>query len=169
MMHAVTFHPMPIRNMTLTANLGSGSCNSNTASCCAGSEFERVWRSVKGDATLQQHYLCLLQPAGLPALFKSSLTPAVLAAVVRSSLCSIMSKTAAETAQQDSAGEPSLTCEWVQLLEGFKSVPRFTMAALGLPGKQKAELTALWDGAVSASKGGFDAGRLTDLRKCYRL
>lgn len=141
---------------------------SKIAPRCAGAEFERVWRSLKGDTALQQRYLCLLQPAALTTLFKSSLTSALLADVVRSSLSSMVT-TAAEGAQLDSAGGHGSTCDWVQLLESFQAVSRFTMAALGLPSKQKAELSALWDGAVSAKGAGANAERLTALRKCYRL
>ncbi|KAF5833987.1 hypothetical protein DUNSADRAFT_9513 [Dunaliella salina] len=49
-------------------------------------EFEAVWRSLKGDQGLQARYLGVIPPESLPNVFKASLTPQLLAGILRSLL-----------------------------------------------------------------------------------
>ena len=52
----------------------------------AGTEFEKVWRGLKGDVPGQAAYLHLLNPSALPAIFKTSLTGSLLASIVDAAL-----------------------------------------------------------------------------------
>ena len=51
-----------------------------------GTEFEKVWRGLKGDVKSQASYIRLLDPTALPAIFKTSLTGTLLASIVNAAL-----------------------------------------------------------------------------------
>ena len=120
----------------------------------AGTEFDLVWKTLKGQPETQAAYIQLLDPAGLPALFKQSLTPAVL-----SSLLSVCLQTA--------ASKPDKAPAAVKLLDGLTKVPRFEMTAMCLPNREKAGLRLQWDAASASDPA--TASQLEALRTKYRL
>ena len=120
----------------------------------AGTEFDLVWKTLKGQPETQAAYIQLLDPVGLPALLKQSLTPAVL-----SSLLSVCLQTA--------ASKPDNAPDAVKLLEGLTKVPRFEMTAMCLPNREKAGLRLQWD-AAAASEPAI-APQLGALRAKYKL
>ena len=120
----------------------------------AGTEFDLVWKTLKGQPEMQAAYIQLLDPAGLPALFKQSLTPVVL-----SSLLSVCLQTA--------ASKPDKAPAAVKLLEGLTKVPRFEMTAMCLPNREKAGIRLQWEAAAASDPA--SAPQLAALRTKYRL
>ncbi len=120
----------------------------------AGTEFDLVWKTLKGQPETQAAYIQLLDPAGLPALFKQSLTPAVLSSLLSVCLQTIASK-------------PDKAPAAVQLLEGLTKVSRFEMTAMCLPKREKADLRLQWDAATASDAA--VAPQLGALRTKYRL
>lgn len=51
-----------------------------------GTDFEKVWRGLKGDLPSQKAYLHLLNPTALTPLFKTSLTGPLLASIISAAL-----------------------------------------------------------------------------------
>jgi hypothetical protein len=115
-------------------------------------EFEASWRSLKGDLTAQASYLSLLQPESLPHVFKSSLTPGVLAGILRTLLTTLVHAAGGDTQGQglDAQALSSLApAHALALLAGLGSVPRIEMAAMCIPGKERSEFTRLWGSTVA--------------------
>lgn len=74
-----------------------------------------------------------------------------------------------EVSGADSTDE--LKAHFAGLLRHLAKVPRFDMAAMCLPARDKAALGALWDAAaarLAAAQGGGDADVAT-LRRAYKL
>ncbi|KAF8069556.1 RPAP3 [Scenedesmus sp. PABB004] len=129
-------------------------------------EFEAAWRSLRGDAALQARYLGLLQPAALPALFKSTLTAPVLVGILTAALGAVAAAAGAPQPQpQPGALAPEAAVALVAALPG---VPRFGMAAMCIGRADKDALRALWDGAAAAAGPGLQA-QLAAARPKFRL
>ena len=136
--------------------------------CRAGQEYERTWRSFKGALPLQRAYLQLLDPAAVPAVFKSSLTPALLGESV---LCILTSIAAPSGGPEDGdAGAKAAEAQsdsrhrWIRLLEGFSAVPRFGMMKIAIPSATKAKLRSAWEAATTAVAGSVDVQELARLQ-----
>lgn len=79
-----------------------------------------------------------MDPGTLAAVFKQSLTAGLLAGMLRSALPAAV------------PGGPS----WpLALISGLPNVPRFDMALMCLPGKEKTALKGLWDAALERASG----------------
>ena len=90
-----------------------------------------------------------------------AVNPQVLAAFTRTALT--------EVAASNSAEDSSTHC--VGLLKHLAKVPRFDMAAMCLPARDKAALGALWDAAaerLAAAQGEGDDD-MASLRRAYKL
>ena len=105
---------------------------------------------------MQQAYLQLLDPAAIPSLFKSSLTPALLG---ETALC-VLKSTAAH-------GED--LSRWLQLLDSFAATPRFGMVKLAMPAATMKELSAAWEAAEAAVAGTRNADQLAAIKSAYGL
>lgn len=126
---------------------------------CAGVEFEKGWRGLKGQPQHQAAYLLALPPTALPTLLQQALTPALLAAAASSLLQHGLTQ-APESA--------------MALLEALPSVPRFGLNLLSVPQRQRSELAQAWDGAAAAAacgSGGVSdlAERLAEARQVWKL
>ena len=157
--------------LCLLYNQCKGSCNDTLVCLCAGQEFERNWRTFKGALPLQQAYLQLLDPAALPAVFKSSLTPALLGDCV---LC-LLKGIAAPIANAENGIAEAAEAQihdahgCVRLLEGFASVPRFSMMKIAISSAQKAAIRSAWEDAATAVAESADAPQFARLQKLYGL
>lgn len=78
--------------MTLSKMVAQEMLSSSEALFIAGTEFEKIWRGLKGDVKSQAAYLQLLDPSKLPSLFKTSLTGSLLASIVTAALHSVVSQ-----------------------------------------------------------------------------
>ena len=128
-------------------------------------EFESAWRGMCGVQAQEASYLKLLEPDQLPAIFKSSLTPQVLSALLRTILAE-----AASGASSSGVEAPAAVSHWAQLLLNLSKVPRFDMTVMCLPSRDKAVLRPLWDeaaGGLALALGGD--GAEDRLKKAYRL
>ena len=141
-------------------------------------EFESTWRGLGGDHIQEAAYLRLFVPDQLPSIFKSSLTPQVLSALVRTSLTAAVTSI---TKDGPESSHPPASCpaptsvgsdvNWGLLLYYLTRVPRFDMTAMCLPSKDKEALRILWDqaeGVLALGLGGMDVD-MAGLRKAYRL
>ncbi len=105
---------------------------------------------------MQQAYLELLDPAAVPSLFKSSLTPALLGETMLWILKSIAAR----------GGELN---RWLLLMDSFAATPRFSMVKLAIPSAQKKELRSAWAAAEIAIAGTADADHLAKSRTVFGL
>ena len=117
-------------------------------------EFEKVWKSLGSDAQARAGYLALLDPLGLPGLFRHSLT----AQLLRGMLSALLAGMAAG----------GCTAHALALLAALPRVPRFDMMLMCLPARAKGELASQWD-AAAASLQPDAAARLQELRVAYKL
>eukprot|EP00887_Chlorella_sp_A99_P007556 scaffold28.g7556.t1 len=148
----------------------------------AGVEFERAWRSLRGDPARQAQYLLLLPPSQLPAVLRQALTPPLLADALRA-LLGLLAAPPGGTEGADGADAGTRVqhhAAAVALLEGLPAVPRFDVNLLSLPPRDKAAIAAAWDaaacGAAAADAAAGAAGpagalseRLVALRARYKL
>jgi len=118
-------------------------------------EFEVLWRACKGDLERQAAVLATLTPASLPDIFKSSLTPAVLAGVAQTALA-----TCAASVEQTRA---------LAYLAAMTRVDRFGMNAMLVSGPAKSTLRGAWDAAAAALEVDSFQAELAELRKLYRV
>ena len=149
-------------------------------------EFESAWRSLRGSPDQEASYLRLLIPEQLPSIFKSSLTPQVLTALLRAALTAASSASAASAALEDGSSSgvpasippPDLASSskggdphWGRLLLHLSQVPRFGMTVMCLSSKDKEVLRVLWDQAVGVLALGLRGAGVDTvaLRKSYRL
>ncbi|CAI5952675.1 unnamed protein product, partial [Closterium sp. NIES-64] len=96
-----------------------------------------------------------LPPARLSTIFKDSLSPPLLAAVLSIILSTLFSTDAPAT---------------VALLSAFPSVPRFPILLVCVPPNDKQRLSTLWDEALSASTPATATyTTLQQLRSAYKL
>lgn len=126
-------------------------------------EFEAAWRGFGTDMAAQQAYLALLEPAVLPAVFKSSLTPQLLSAMLRALLAQLGSGIAPSDA--------GAALHAVALLDGLTAVPRFDMTLMCVPGKEKKELREMAATAQErlCTAAPAAAERMTAVRRKYKL
>ncbi|CAD7700359.1 unnamed protein product, partial [Ostreobium quekettii] len=117
-------------------------------------EFELAWRGFKGNHSLQAAYLCRVDPDSLAALFKTSLTPTMCAAIIGTALGQLGS---------DGSQGP-----WLCILEGLTQVPRFGMVAMLIGRKERGELKTAW-GEAAGKLEGEAADRLGALAPIYKL
>lgn len=157
-------------------------------------EFEAVWRSLKGDQVLQvsfifyfctltcllllsplgtyrftlhslshtltntqqARYLAIVPPATLPSVFKASLTPQLLLGILRTLLIGAAASQPSANSTQQQGEEEGGALKAAQvggLLKGLAGVPRLAMAAMCVPGKDRAELKQLWEQAKAVCGG----------------
>jgi Potential Monad-binding region of RPAP3 len=143
------------RSSELGVRFTQQSCLARATCGGAGTEFEAAWRLVRGDSALQTALLRRMDPAALPALFKHSLTPALLGGVARAALCQL------------AAGDDAPF--WTALLEGLTRVPRFEVVALSLGGAEKSALSTLWDAAAAGAADPTVVGKVAAMKATYRL
>lgn len=120
----------------------------------AGSEFEKVWKSLRGNRVSQAAYLRMLKDVSLDRLFKRSLTGTVLSSVLACLL-------------DDVAATDEDTC--IELLKELAKVPRFEMIMMCVPQQDKAGLRTAWDEAALRAAGGMFKAELRDLQNHYKL
>ena len=120
----------------------------------AGSEFEKVWKCLRGDRVSQAAYLRMLRGVALDRLFKRSLTGTLLSAV----LACLLEDVAAS--DEDTAAE---------LLKALAKVPRFEMVMMCISQQEKARLHTAWDQAASRAADGPFKAELCGLQKHYKL
>jgi Potential Monad-binding region of RPAP3 len=122
------------------------------------SDFEGSWRSIRGDLDAQARYLQLLDPAALPRIFKSSLSPHVLEGFV-------------DTATQRLlvAGDKDRVAFAVKLLQSLTRVDRFAVNAMLVPGKRRKVLGQQWDIALAEENMAEHQQVLNTLRSAYKL
>lgn len=134
---------------------GSDICVADNAlTCCAGSEFEKVWKSLKEDTASQAAYLRMLQGAPLDKLFKHSLTGSVLSSVLACLLTEVV------RADADVA---------ISLLKALANVPRFEMTMMCLSKPDKAMLRSAWEDAAKSASNPAAQTDIAGLRKAYKL
>jgi hypothetical protein len=116
-------------------------------------EFEKVWKSLGDDVLGQARYLGMLDPPGLPGLFRHALTAQLLHGMLSALL----------------KGLTALNCPHaLALLAALPRVPRFDMALMCLPARDKAELAQQWD-IVARLLPPEPAAALQELRAAYKL
>lgn len=115
-------------------------------------EFEGYWRSLKGDLASQATYLAVIPAAQLPAIFKSSLTPQILSAILRTTLSMLSGSLPANTSSSTGSISGLDSTAGVDLLNALAKVPRLEMAAMCISSKERVELGVLWRSAVETLK-----------------
>lgn len=133
--------------------MGQASRNQYCIAYMTGMEFEKVWKSLKGDPGQQAAYLRMLQPSSLPAIFKQALTAPLLSSMLSAVLGELTAK------------EPASSLD---LLTALSRVPRFDMTVMCLPSREKRELGTLWDAAAGAMSV-ENAAKLGAVRAAYRI
>ncbi len=120
----------------------------------AGSEFEKVWKCLRGNKVSQAAYLRMLRGVALDRLFKRSLTGTLLSSV----LACLLEDVAAT--DKDTA---------VELLQALIKVPRFEMVMMCVSQQEKARLHTAWDQAASRAVDSAFKAELCELQKHYKL
>ena len=120
----------------------------------AGSEFEKVWKSLRGDKVSQAAYLRMLKDVSLDRLFKRSLTASLLSSVLACLLDDV-----AATDEDTSVG----------LLKALAKVPRFEMVMMCVSQQDKARLHTAWEQAASRAADSTFKAELHELHKRYKL
>lgn len=147
-------------------------------------EFEATWRGLRGDVGAQASYLALLEPHQLPTVFKSSLTPQVLSAILRTLLSALAGSLGPGSAAEgqgegvDAAGQQQQQglsgAAALGLLSGLSKVPRLEMAAMCIPSKERAELGAMWEAGMASAQqtgaaSGAEVGEVSKLKTKFKL
>ena len=121
---------------------------------CAGSEFEKVWKSLRDDRGSQATYLRMLKDVSLGSLFKRSLTGTLLSSVLACLL------------EDVAAADEDLS---VELLRALAKVPRFEIVMMCVSQQEKAKLHTAWDQAASRAMDSAFKAELCELQKHYKL
>lgn len=126
-------------------------------------DFEATWRSLGSDTALRQQYLSMIDPSQLPSIFKSSLTPQLLQAVV----VTLAERLNASFAPSDA----SLAHHCVAMLDALTSVPRFSMTVMCIPSKERKALSEQMQSAHLrlCSAAPAAAEELTPVHRKYKL
>ena len=98
----------------------------------AGVEFEKGWRTLRGDPPRQAAFLLLIPPAQLPRVLQQALTPPLLASAVGALL---------------GPGLRTQPAAAAELLAALINVPRFFVNLMSLGARERAALGGAWDGA----------------------
>ncbi|KAJ9524871.1 hypothetical protein QJQ45_002990 [Haematococcus lacustris] len=117
------------------------------------SELESAWRGLKGDLAGQAALLGSLDPAQLPALFKFSVTPALLAGMLLALLTALdVQGGGVQSVGDGTVAEVTAQCKGCALtasraldvLLGLSALPRLEMAAMCVGRREREQLSALW-------------------------
>ncbi|KAL6754001.1 hypothetical protein V8C86DRAFT_2713678 [Haematococcus lacustris] len=117
------------------------------------SELESAWRGLKGDLAGQAALLGSLDPAQLPALFKFSVTPALLAGMLLALLTALdVQGGGVQSVGDGTVAEVTAQCKGCALtasraldvLLGLSALPRLEMAAMCIGRREREQLSALW-------------------------
>ena len=116
-----------------------------------GIEFEKRWRSFKGEKKSQLEYLLMLDPAKVPTLFRQSFSPKMLFEVA-----SLLLKDGIESDVDTS----------LAILESMTRTDRFDMNLMSLSKSQRGALQELWTAAAQQ----FDQNsEMDELKMKYNL
>eukprot|EP00250_Pteridium_aquilinum_P008086 c17658_g1_i2 orf=292-1866(+) len=117
-------------------------------------EFEAAWKSFSTNPAQQAELLKVIKPSSLPQLFKDNLSPKLLGEIIRS----------LEHLFPDNASHA------IEVLESLTMAKRFSLTAMCLTSKEKADLRKLWEEVFVGSQ--VDNGRveiLNGLRQKFQL